>query len=158
MRYRSGKGCCCCSRRESDSQESFIYSSTDFHFSPWVLRANQYKWRACIMHTASFSHFFSLVPFDSRFLSLAIFGFDYSYKHHLDIRIVGIWDIDSVYGVRDGGIRETRVTRLLWRVPTTAIALSDWNGVPEGVWNITKSPSPVYISPRLIQTKRCNRE
>jgi len=37
--------------------------------------------------------------------------------------------MENAYGVRD---EETRVTGLLWRVPTTTIALSDWSGVPEG--------------------------
>lgn len=159
-----------------------VYCFADWfpHF-PWILRANQYKWHTCIIHTVFFptssltlaltntctridsTQIYSLSHAShSRSLSLSLSNFVVSTTHTNNAIWTShqhgwIWDIDNMYGMCDG-VRETGVTRLLWRVPTTAIALSDWNGVLERVWNITKSPSLVYISPKLIQTQRCNRE
>lgn len=104
------------------------------------------KWYACIIHTIFFIIFSRWFYSNLCSLPRYPFDFDYSYSYkqcHLGIVSGWIWDIENAYGVRDG-VKETRVTRLLWRVPTTAIALSDWNDVPDGVWNITKSPPHTF--------------
>lgn len=144
---------------ESDSQEPFIYCFTDFHalrrFYEPISISDESALCTPSLFPISSHRFYSILGFSPSLSLASTTRTNAIWASHQN---GWIWDIDNVYGVRDGGIRETRVTRLLWRVPTTAIALSDWNSVPEGVWNITKSPSLVYISSRLIQTKRCNRE
>lgn len=90
-------------------------------------------------------------------LNLSLFS---SLKHSYEQSHLGIRVNDCVRYVHKvyprcwrGGIRESRVTRLLRYVRITGIALSDWNGIPEGSGTSRKAHHPRTHVTMFVQTR-----